>query len=284
MQTLSITRNGADSLTIQGTTVSRFLVNFALGAGTLATKTMYNAVITVQLNRDGEAGQTILSTGLDVAPYVTGVSTAENMQFDATHFGYVVDLPCPINLQGNDRLNVRFQAGSCFQTSAPAEIDYTATLTVCTGVGIEKWTPVLKVFQVPSGQTNFSQSFGDFVRHIALIQPVNKVTQVQIESRFYNEQLIKEDLQCILLDQYAYSKGSSALLQPATGNVNLYGVSQNLQFPLQGVRVMGTVDTGVSGNVYIAVWSGDTCNTVKARSLALKSRIANETSQVIPSM
>jgi len=287
MQTISVTRNGSDSMTLTNTSVRGFLVNFALGSGTLATTTLQNCVITAQLNRDGENGETILSAGMDVIPYVTKVATSENGdRLSSTVFGFYVPLSQVINLVGNDRLNVRLQSGACFQTSAPAEIDYTCTLTTLGGVGIENYTPTLKVYQVPSGQTTFSQSFGDFCSHIALIQPLSKITQIQLESRYYNDLFIKEDLQAFQQAQYPYSTQSSNLLAPKNGNVLIYGdrLDNMSNFPLMGVRISGTIDSNVSGNVYIAVWSGTTNMTVKTRAVRLKQRIISETSETMPSI
>jgi hypothetical protein len=283
MQSLSITRNGSDALTVMGTTVGRFLINFKLGTGTVATTTLQNCVLTVQLTREGEAGETILSGGLDVLPFVTGVSTGEVNNYSATVRGFVIDLPQAINLTGQDRLNVRIQSGAIFQTSAPAEIDYTCNLTVCGATGIENWTPVLRIFQVPSGQTNFSQSFGDFVRYITVIQPIDKVIQLQVESSFFNDQFIKEDLQCLICDQYSYSNQTGNLLTPKSGNVVIYGDKHLNSFPLNGVRVMGTIDTNVSGSTYIVCWCGSTNQTVKSKAIRLKDRITSQTAQNIPS-
>lgn len=281
MESISIQRGETNSMNLKSGTISRFLVSFEFVSKPLA----YNfslANLTVQLNRNNQGSGTIIAGNLDVIPLIDKVNTAELLPLQRNgNVYFTVDLPVPINLKGQDTMNVRIQSGNVATGADQAIIDYSCTVTACAGVGVEIYTPELHIFQLPAGQNNWSQSFGDYVSHITVIAPTDKILSLQIESRFYNEVYNQKDLYALIASQYdnPYTTGFSL----NNMNCNLYTPERGHQkMALDGVRVYGQVDLNKVGNVYVCVWRGKTTYEVQAHSETLARRILSEQQQGIP--
>ena len=282
MESITIQRNGTNSMNLKSGTISRFLVSFEFASKPLAYDFSL-ANLTVQLNRNNQGSATILAGNLDVLPLVDKVNTAELLPLQRNgNVYFIVDLPVPINLRGTDTMNVRMQGGNVGTIADMAAVDYNCTVTACSGVGVEVYTPEMHIFQLPAGQNNFSQSFGDFVSHITLLSPTDKVLSLQIESRFYNEVYNQKDLYALAVSQYSNPYDLTGF-DLNNMNVNLYSPCRNHQkMPLDGVRVYGQVNLAVTGNVYVAVWRGKTNYEVQSHSEALAKRITSEQRSSIP--